>query len=166
MYLALDVHYKTNHAKTVGVFFNLEDKEPRRVIITYSLEVNDYIPGQFYKRELPCLLEAITKVDLNTIKVIVVDGHVYVDNGLAPGLGTHLYNALNKKIPVIGVAKKAFLTNAQTVLPLLRGTSKTPLYISAIGMELSEAVKGISSMHGEYRMPTILKTLDRLTKID
>ena len=164
MLLALDVHYKEKHAKTVGVFFQLLDAEPQKVIIDYKSDVDDYIPGQFYKRELPCLLKAINRLDLSPVKAIIVDGHVFVDNDLSPGLGAHLYNALNHKVAVIGVAKKAFHANHETVIPLLRGKSKTPLYISATGIETQDAVKVIKTMHGLHRTPTILRTLDNLTK--
>ncbi|WP_353777158.1 endonuclease V [Winogradskyella sp. 3972H.M.0a.05] len=164
MLLALDVHYKASYAKTVGVLFLARDKEPLRVITTYTKDVDEYIPGQFYKRELPCLLQAINEVDLNTIDAIIVDGHVYIDNNLSLGLGGHLYNALDKQIPIIGVAKKAFHTNDNTTESLLRGESQTPLYISSIGIDLQNAVDFIKFMHGPHRTPTLLRTLDRLTK--
>ena len=64
MILAIDVDYhKDNTAKVAGVLFeNWEDKEPKEVYISHIAEVNEYISGEFYKRELPCILDILEKV--------------------------------------------------------------------------------------------------------
>ncbi|WP_204344529.1 endonuclease V [Psychroserpens algicola] len=165
MYLALDVHYKTNYAKSVGItFLSANDQTPQDTYIEIVGDVAAYQPGEFYKRELPCLLKVISKVDLNTITTIIVDGHVYVDNDGQFGLGGYLYEALDKKIPIIGVAKRRFHTNKETVKNVFRGRSNNPLHISAIGMNLDQAAQFILAMHGNHRHPTLLKTLDGITK--
>ncbi|WP_460220376.1 endonuclease V [Psychroserpens sp. MEBiC05023] len=165
MYLALDVHYKTNHAKSVGItFLSTNDQVPQNVFIEMIEDVAVYQPGEFYKRELPCLLKVISKIDLNTITAIIVDGHVYVDNHGQFGLGGHLYDAIDKKVPVIGVAKREFHANKETVKDIFRGTSNNPLHISAIGMDLEIAAQCIQEMHGDHRHPTLLKFLDAVTK--
>ncbi|MEP2277901.1 MAG: endonuclease V, partial [Maribacter sp.] len=71
---------------------------------------------------------------------------------------------LDKKIPIIGVAKTGFHSNKLNTKALLRGESKNPLYISAIGVELNLAYENIKSMHGKYRMPTLLQLMDSKTK--
>jgi deoxyribonuclease V len=38
------------------------------------------------------------------------------------------------------------------------------LYVTSIGMDVDVAAKKVLSMAGEFRMPTILKLLDTLTK--
>ena len=130
MILALDVHYREIEAKTVGVLFHWENAEPVEVLIEYIKEVADYISGEFYKRELPCLMQVIEKIDINSIEAIIIDGYIYVDNEKSYGLGGKLYEKLGNKIPVIGVAKTPFFTNKETVKEINRGKSKNPLYIS------------------------------------
>ncbi|WDF76528.1 endonuclease V [Mucilaginibacter sp. KACC 22773] len=166
MILALDVHYKAAGAKAVGVLFNWEDAFPEEVIIEYINDVDDYIPGEFYKRELPCLLKIIEQISLNDIDAIVIDGYVYIDNDMNFGLGGRLWEALEKRVPVIGVAKTSFFKNKDTVRELKRGISNSPLYISSIGLDLDFCVSFIRSMKGDYRMPDILTFLDKRTKED
>lgn len=80
MILALDVHYREKDAKVVGVLFHWEDTKAREVFIEYLQDIDEYIPGQFYKRELPSLLKIIEKFDITILDAIIVDGHIYVDN--------------------------------------------------------------------------------------
>ena len=166
MKLAIDVYYYEGKAKTVGVLFNeWEDENPIRIESTYINEVEDYESGSFYKRELPCIVKLLENTDLKEIKVIIIDGYVYLDNNRKHGLGYYLYNYLDKKIPVIGVAKKSFHNNNLYVTSLLRGKSNNPLYITSIGIDLSEAVESIKKMHGVSRIPTLLKLTDRQTRV-
>jgi deoxyribonuclease V len=164
MILAIDVYYKQNSAKAVGVLFNPMDEIPRDYKIAYINDIEDYTPGEFYKRELPCILEIIEQVHLEYIEAIIIDGYVYVDNERRFGLGGWLWKALEEKMAVIGVAKTSFLKNKDTVKELQRGESKNPLYISSIGYGLDKATQLIEEMKGSYRMPDILKLLDRKTK--
>lgn len=164
MLLALDVHYKESYAKSVGVIFNATEDVMQSSIIEIIDDVEDYVPGQFYRRELPCLLRVVDKVDLTTIDAIVVDGHVYVDNNCNLGLGGHLYKAMGEQVPVIGVAKRSFHNTEIVSKEVFKGKSRNPLYVSAIGIDLQDAMRTISQLHGEYRIPTVLKALDDITK--
>jgi len=166
MLLALDVHYREEEAKVVGVLFHWEDVVPQDVIIEYIDDVEEYIPGQFYKRELPCLMKIIEKLDIGQLEAIIVDGHIYVDNDRNYGLGGRLYEVLENKTPIIGVAKTTFYNNNETVTEIKRGKSNNPLYISAIGIDLSIVSQKILDMYGGFRIPNILKTLDQITKND
>ena len=74
----------------------------------------------------------------------------------------HLYNSLAGKMPIIGVAKTYFHENS--AVEVFRGTSKKPLYITSVGMETSEAAMYIRNMHGDFRMPKLLKLLDIETR--
>src|SRR4051812_12363005 len=118
MLLAIDVHYKEKFARAVGVLFNWDDAEPVKVIIEHIEEVKDYVPGEFYKRELPCLLKVIKNVDLTILEAIIVDGYVFIDDTGGLGLGAVLYNSINQAVPVIGVAKTSFFRNKETVVEL------------------------------------------------
>jgi len=164
MILALDVHYRENLAKSVGILFNWQDSVPKEIVCEYIYEMEEYIPGQFYKRELPCLLKIIEKIDISILDAIIVDGHIYVDNNFEYGLGGKLYEVLDKKIPIIGVAKTPFFKNKETIRELYRGESKTPLYISSIGLNLDIVIDCIKNMYGKSRMPYILRDLDKITK--
>ncbi len=164
MILAIDVHYKDTYAKAAGVLFSWSDDKPKGIIIEKIKEVEDYIPGQFFKRELPCLLKIIDKTSLNEIDAILIDGYVYIDDNEGFGLGGYLWSELGHSVPVIGVAKTSFLRNKGTILPINRGVSKNPLFISSIGIDLSEGASLVKNMKGDYRVPEILKAVDRITK--
>jgi len=71
---------------------------------------------------------------------------------------------VSRETTVIGVAKTSFHNNNENVMELRRGESSNPLYISAIGIDLNEATERIRNMKGEFRIPTILKNLDQITK--
>jgi deoxyribonuclease V len=165
MIVAIDVHYRTDIAKIVAIEFqNWTDAAPDKIVIAYKTDIDDYEPGASYKRELPCIVEIMQQIDLNTVDFLIVDGYVFLDSAGKKGLGYYVFEHFNKKIPIIGVAKSHFFDNDKFVLPILRGESKNPLYITAIGMELYEAADCIEKMDGSFRMPTLLKQLDTLTK--
>jgi len=124
--------------------------------------VEPYQPGQFYKREMPCLL-AVLKDVTEPLKVIVVDGYVWLADESTPGLGAHLYEALGKAIPVVGVAKTRF-ASARAARPVLRGDSQRPLFVTAAGMDVEAAVEHVRAMHGEFRIPTLLRRVDCLCR--
>jgi deoxyribonuclease V len=89
---------------------------------------------------------------------------VYVDNQYSYGLGGYLHEALDKKIPIIGVAKTCFQSNKDTVIEVFRGESKNPLYVSAIGYDLEKAAQEVKEMFGDFRLPYLLKLMDQKTK--
>lgn len=165
MILALDTYYQNNTAKTVCIRFrHWTDEQPADVVTEVLDGVEEYQPGAFYKRELPCILSILKKTDLQNIESIIIDGYVVLDDTGKHGLGGHLYEALNRKIPVIGVAKTNFANNTIHKGEVYRGDSQRPLYITTLGIPLETACDYIRSMHGPYRIPTLLKTLDTLTR--
>lgn len=166
MILAIDVYYKENSAKAVGILFDPGEEIIKDLKIAYINAIEDYVPGEFYKRELPCILMIIEQTNLKEIEVIIIDGYVYVDNNKTFGLGGFLWEILKEKIPVIGVAKTSFFKNKETVNEVYRGKSNNPLYISSIGYELSKATDLIKAMKGNFRIPDVLKLLDTKTKED
>ncbi len=167
MILAFDTYYFDDKAKTVCIAFEDWTNESNFKVYDEILEnIAEYIPGEFYKRELPCILSLLEKIKLevNNIELIIVDSFVYLDDDGKLGLGGHLFKALDGKIPIIGVAKTNFATIDNLKKPLLRGDSQKPLYITAIGIDLEKATELIQNMEGKFRNPTILKLLDTLTK--
>ncbi|HOJ76833.1 MAG TPA: endonuclease V [Bacillota bacterium] len=160
--VCLDVYYYEDYANACGIVFETEPEE--RVLADYSEVVKpiaEYIPGEFYKRELPCLLKVIDKIQ-ETIDLIIIDSFVWLGNG-KKGLGVHLYEALSEKIPVIGVAKTHFKDCAQYT-EVYRGKSKKPLYVSAIGIELDYSTELIKKLKGDHRIPDLLKRVDQLSR--
>ncbi|WP_433813865.1 endonuclease V [Flavobacterium johnsoniae] len=165
MILAFDTYYFDNKAKTVCLEFENWNEDKNFKVHTEIIDnVSEYIPGEFYKRELPCILSLLNKIDLKNIEAIIVDGFVYLDDDKKYGLGGHLYEKLNNEISIIGVAKTNFASIEKDKKALLRGDSAKPLFITSIGIDLEEAFQKVESMAGEFRMPTLLKELDRLTK--
>jgi len=77
MIYVLDVQYNNNENAMVACigFKNFEDNEPYYSKTHFIEQINPYVSGEFYKRELPCLLEALK--DLDDIELIIVDGYVW-----------------------------------------------------------------------------------------
>ncbi|MBL7817367.1 MAG: hypothetical protein JNL70_20340 [Saprospiraceae bacterium] len=165
MIIAIDVHYRTEEAKIVAVLFNdWSDEQPAQVLIEMKSDIAEYESGAFYKRELPCIVEIMKKVDFSSLTYIIIDGYVYLNDDGKKGLGYYVFEHFGGTIPVIGVAKTSFHQNTLFVRPILRGSSASPLYITSIGVDLDTAAQYIQTMAGEFRMPTLLKLMDTLTK--
>jgi hypothetical protein len=92
------------------------------------LRVPPYRPGEFYRRELPPLRAILD--DLTGLGPLVVDGYADLDPAGRPGLGAHAHAEFG--IPVIGVAKSQFRAATHAV-PVVRGSSGRPLFITAAG---------------------------------
>jgi deoxyribonuclease V len=161
MIACLDVDYATDTAEAACVRLNdWPDEQPAEEHVATILGVAPYEPGQFYRRELPCLLAVLNKL-ARLPEVIVVDGYVWLRPGVA-GLGGHLHEALGGRAVVIGVAKSSF--HSAPSMPVLRGHSRRPLFVTAAGIDAAEAARCIARMHGPYRIPTALKRVDRLCR--
>ena len=163
MKYVLDVQYNGNKNAIVACigFYNWNDEKASYAKTHFIEKIEPYESGFFYKRELPCLLEALDGLD--DIDCVIVDGYVWLEEVTHAGLGLHLYNALEKKVPVVGVAKTVF-SGTPRVCEILRGESKKPLFISSVDMELEEAKKHVAKMNGKYRIPTFLKEVDALAR--
>ncbi|MDN3577127.1 endonuclease V [Chitinimonas viridis] len=163
MILAVDVDYAESGARVAGVMFKeWQDAVPDAIYVSEVADVAEYIPGQFYKRELPCILKLLEEYALFP-DLIVIDGHVYLDGEAAPGLGAHLYHSLQGAVPVVGVAKTAY-AGISPECEVYRGESGKPLYVSCVGMAIEEAKQKVASMHGPYRIPTLLKKVDQVCR--
>lgn len=119
-----------------------------------------YGPGDFYRRELPPLRAVLRGIA--GLGLLVIDGYADLDPGGRPGLGAHAYAEF--AIPVIGVAKSAFRT-ATHAIPVLRGTSARPRYVTAAGMPRSDAAELVRLMAGRFRVPDALRRADQLARI-
>jgi deoxyribonuclease V len=163
MLVCLDVDYRDNGAVAAGLLFReWADDRPTSESVVPIDRVQPYEPGQFYRRELPCLLAVLETFDIRP-EVVIIDGYVWLGDEHDPGLGGHLHRAVDGKAAVIGVAKTRFL-RARLVEEVHRGSSRAPLYVTAVGIDLSEAARHIREMHGPHRIPTLLKRVDRLCR--
>jgi deoxyribonuclease V len=122
----------------------------------------DYVPGQFYKRELP-LLRAVIDGLTSRPSMLVIDGYVWLGATGAPGLGAHLFEELHSTTPIVGVAKTRYRNDTWSER-VYRGESRKPLYVTAAGVESAKAAALVASMHGKHRIPTLLKLVDRLAR--
>jgi hypothetical protein len=98
---------------------------------------------------------------LSGLGLLVVDGYADLNPGGRPGLGAHAHAEFG--IPVIGVAKSRFRTATRTV-PVLRGSSMRPLFITAAGMPSADAAALVRRMVGRYRLPDALRRADTLAR--
>ncbi len=159
MIACLDTDYRDDKAQCACVV--LEDWTDTKPFKLYRVEVDPvapYEPGAFFKRELPGLLKVLSLV-AEPLDFIVIDGFVLLGENRS-GLGLHLFQSLHGRTPVIGVAKSSFQGAENVAHPLIRGTSKQPLWITAVGAELDEAVAHIQRMAGPHRIPAMLKAAD------
>lgn len=165
MKLIIDVSYQSNKAKVVSGFFeNWEDEQLLKMTEKIVNNIQEYIPGEFYKRELPCIIEFLNEYDLKELEFIIIDGFTFLNDDNKKGLGAYLFENLNKNIPIIGIAKTKFHNNTKNVIEIFRGESKKPLYISSIGFDVIKAAASIKKMHGNFRLPHLVKLVDTQTK--
>ena len=122
-------------------------------------DVEPYRPGQFYLRELPPLRAVLD--GLAEVALLIVDGYADLDPDSRPGLGARASAEFG--VPVIGVAKSAFRT-ATHAIPVLRGNSARPLYVTAAGMPCIEAANLVRRIAGRYRLPDALRRADALAR--
>ncbi|MCL4204612.1 MAG: endonuclease V [Pirellulaceae bacterium] len=160
MIACVDVDYRDAGAVAACVCFEQwDDSTP---VLESAIEIRDvepYEPSRFYRRELPCIL-AVLQTLPTLPQTVVIDGYVWLGEQRR-GLGAHLYEALDKRAAIVGVAKTRF-AGAEPVALVTRGQSRTPLYVTATGMDVAEAARHIRMMHGSHRIPTMLKRVDQL----
>ncbi len=162
--LTFDVYYYEKFAHVAGILFECGKEE--KTIKKYTkivYEVNPYIPGEFYKRELPCILSLLKDIN-ETYDFILLDSYVYIKEN-HKGLGAYLYEYLDKTIPIMGLAKNHF-KDVENYRELERGKSKKKLYITSAGIDLDFSYNLIKNMEGQYRLPDIIKEVDKLSRLE
>lgn len=161
LFAAVDVHYpRTGGARAALVLASDEtfaDIVRERAVAVAV--VAPYQPGQFYLRELPPLRAALAGA--GELALLVVDGYADLDPAGRPGLGARAHAEFGP--PVIGVAKTAFRT-ATHALPVLRGGSSRPLFVTAAGLPAADAAALVRRMAGRFRVPDALRRADVLAR--
>ncbi len=162
--IALDAQHYDDGTAGVGMlgFHRWTDAEPAWEITATASQCGEYEPGAFYKRELPALSQALAQCPVAP-DIIVVDAYVFLDEHARQGLGYKLWEHLGRTAPIVGVAKTKFMS-APSAWEICRGSSKTPLYVTAVGYDVEQAKKDVLRMHGAHRMPTLLKRVDQLAR--
>jgi deoxyribonuclease V len=156
----LDVAYRDRSAVTACVAFQGWTDVRPHAVNTFAMEgIADYVPGRFFERELPCLMDALDRMD-GKFDVVVVDGYVHLKPPRIKGLGHHLAESMGYPAAVIGVAKNP-LTIADRFIPVCRGKSRRPLFVSSINMPVRQAADLITGMSGEYRIPALIRIADQ-----
>ncbi|MFK7773812.1 MAG: endonuclease V [Saprospiraceae bacterium] len=165
MKIVIDVGYDEDRANAASLSFeNWDDSSPTDFKKILLENIADYEPGKFYLRELPCILESLSQYNLDKVDTIIIDGFVWLNSEKKPGLGAYLFENLENKIPIIGVAKRKFHGENVFMKMIERGESKNPLFITAEGIEVKEAAELIRNMHGDFRIPTLLRVVDQLSR--
>ena len=160
-YAAADVHYPLRGG-AVAALVVASDPAFATVVAQHTARLDHvapYRPGRFAERELPPLravLAAAGPVDL-----LVVDGYVDLDRDGRPGLGARAAEAFG--VVVIGVAKTPF-RGADHAVPVLRGRSVRPLFVTASGVPAGEAAALVARMAGRHRVPDALRLVDALAR--
>lgn len=163
MILIFDTCYRCNNiAKTACIKFDSFETNVIEETYFSLMEVTEpYVSGEFYKRELPCIMKLIEQIDLNGVECIIVDG--YVNHNEKEVLGAKLYHEFDDRIPIIGIAKNKFIGENQSI-EVHRGHSSKPLYVTSIGMPKYDAAKQVKKMYGEYRIPYMVKKVDSFSR--
>jgi deoxyribonuclease V len=162
MFAATDVQYLPAGTARAALVL-AEDATFSRIAAEETVLVPDvapYEPGEFFRRELPPL-RAVLASALPNVELLIVDGYVDLDPSGKPGLGAHAHKEFG--VPVIGVAKTRFATAAHAV-PVIRGQSANPLFITAVGLPLPDAAALVHAMSGQYRLPDALRRADSLAR--
>lgn len=162
MIVCLDVDYREAEvvAAAVGFAAWTDERASLELVVTSDAPPAPYEPGRFYLRELPHLLGALALLS-PAPDAIVIDGYVWLGPGRR-GLGAHLYAAIGETTPILGVAKNAYA--GADAIEVVRGTSARPLYVTAAGIDPTLAADHVRAMHGEHRIPTLLRRVDQLCR--
>jgi deoxyribonuclease V len=160
-FVAADVHYLSSGGAQAAAVVAADARFCEVVAERTELvaEVAPYRPGEFYLRELPPIRAVLH--GLGGLGLLVVDGYVDLDPGGRPGLGAYVHAEFG--VPVIGVAKTAFRAATHAV-PVLRGTSARPLFVTAAGIPRGRAADLVRHMAGQHRLPDAVRRADELAR--
>jgi deoxyribonuclease V len=163
MIACVDVCYRVSAASAACVLAERwTDERPWHERLARIAAPQPYEPGRFYLRELPGVLAVLQGVH-EPVEVVVVDGYVWLDSRGRRGLGARVHDALGGGVAVVGVAKSPF-AGGDFAVRVLRGASRRPLFVTAVGMDAAIAAERVRAMHGAHRIPTLLARADRLAR--
>ena len=161
MFAAADVHYLPSGGARAALVLAPDPTfsaivSEKTVFIDH---VAPYQPGEFYRRELPPIRAVLADVD--DLGLLIIDGYVTLDPNGRPGLGAYAHEEF--AVSVIGVAKTRYAL-AVHAIPVVRGTAKRPLYVTAVGIPPADAAELVRTMTGSFRLPDALRRVDTLAR--
>lgn len=165
---ALDVAYRAaerggDEAHGAALFFDgWAAERAAATVLAHASEAAPYRPGAFFLRELPVLLDLLARAPAAP-EIALVDGYAVLDRAGRPGLGARLFDATGGAFAVAGVAKSR-LRGDDVSIPVRRGRSRAPLFVTAIGVDAAEAAAGVAAMAGAARVPRLLAEVDRAAR--
>jgi deoxyribonuclease V len=163
VFAATDVHYLPRGGGAQAALVMANDATFSSIVSEKTAVVPDvapYQPGEFFRREMPPLRAVLAKATAE-IELLIIDGYVDLDPHGRPGLGAHAHQEFG--VPVIGVAKTRFAT-AVHALPVVRGRSARPLFVTAVGIPVADAAAMVHAMAGKFRLPDALRRVDMLAR--
>jgi deoxyribonuclease V len=163
MKLAVSVHPHGEGAWAAAVAFDeWGAPEPIRTYTSHIALVQKPARGELDLRDLPCILQLLREHKLEP-DTIVFDGAVHLDTADTPGLGRHLYDALDARTAIIGVASKS-MPALPAQFEVDREDEARPVVVTCVGVDIGAAKVRVRSMHGRKRVPTLLKLAARLAR--
>jgi deoxyribonuclease V len=160
-FAAVDVHYPASGGARAALVL-AGDRAFSEITAQQTVFVPQaapYVPGQFFRRELPPLRAVLAGI--TGIELLVIDGYVDLAPDGRPGLGAYVHREFG--VPVIGVAKTPFAA-ATHAIPVPRGQATRPLYVTAAGISVADAAAIVREMSGKFRMPDALRRVDALAR--
>ena len=175
MIIAFDTYYYNGYSYTVGgVFESWASSDVSYYVTSKRMCIDaEYKSGELYKRELPSIMQCLSMVNLDNIDTIIVDGYVWLSEDgkeLTKGLGARLDDSLqhlrNATKNIVGIAKNPYHVKIPNCFEIKHGLeSDKPLYVTCSNPDYAEHYSVlVSRMHGDYRIPTILKLVDTKTR--
>jgi deoxyribonuclease V len=161
MFAAADVHYPPSGGARAALVL-ARDPAFSAIISEKTVlidQVAPYQPGEFYRRELPPIRAVLA--DVGDLDLVIIDGYVTLDPGGRPGLGAYAHKEFG--VSVIGVATTRY-ASAVHAIPIVRGTAKRPLYVTAAGISPAGAAELVRTMTGRFRLPDALRRVDSLAR--
>ena len=175
MIVAFDTYYYNGFSYTVGgVFESWTDSDVSYYVTSKRTCIDaEYKSGELYKRELPCIMQCLSMMNLDNLDTIIVDGYVWLSEDgkeLTKGLGARLYDYIKMvhgvEKNIVGIAKNPYHTKIPSCIEVKHGLeSEKPLYVTCSDPSYVEYYSVlVERMNGDYRIPTILKLVDAKTR--
>lgn len=158
----VDVHYRPDESASTAlcVYSDATCTNVVQDVRTFRSHVAPYVPGEFFRRELPCVEDAVLASP--PLSLLIIDGYATLDAAGRSGLGVHLHQRLG--LPIIGIAKTRY-QSATHAIEVARGLGTKPVYVTSCGgLGLHAAAAIVTTMAGSFRLPDAARRADRLAR--
>ncbi|MEM0198311.1 MAG: endonuclease V [Fervidicoccaceae archaeon] len=171
--LGLDASYSGKLVSAAAVLYNIAKKRVEQYSVAIMRVKLPYVPGFLGFREIPAFMAALKQIDLNSVDLIIVDGHGRFHPRMA-GSASHISLAVGK--PTIGVAKSALKADRiDNKIIYMRGRpvgmildepeGSRKLYVSVGGgLSLERSYYLIKKLRKGKGLPSPLEFADQLSR--